>query len=448
MEYIERRRRCRAPPSWGSSVAATKYRSVVSRPTRVSSNGAPFINFIFRAAEVADAIPLWSTNPAARDRLLKTFWKTEDMLKTAIFSMVARYAAMRWTLTGPPRTRSSAFDVLNGVEDAYGWEVWLQKLWLETLTQDNGGFTQVIRTEDSPDAPMVSLKHLESARCRRTGVLDQPVVYWDDNNLPHILKDYQVADFVHLVAPEERAYGAGMSAVSLILEDARYMRDVAIYAHEKVSGRNPRAVHFVGGVSGKAMRKALEDHKALSENKGALYIDPPIIPGNDPTATVSKVTLEMASLYDGFDEDKAKRWFYVALCNALGVDYQEFLPLPAGNLGTSQQSNILSMKGNTKGPALFQAQITHFMNYRGVLPRSVRFDYLERDPSFEAARLTQANLRATNRAIRLKSGEITDAIARQLAVRDGDLPEEYLSLVGESNLDPSLVSIGPGGYTG
>lgn len=424
----------------------TQRSSVVSRPKKVDQS--PYLSFIFRAAEVADQVPVWSPYPHARDRVLRAFWRTEKMTQTAITSTVMRYASMEWSLSGPPLTREVAHDFLNLVQDGYGLSSLISRTWLDVFTQDNGGFWQIIRSGNSPDSECIGLKHLDAAKCRRTGVYDQPVVYWDDLNQPHVLRWYEVCDFVDLPASEEIAYGASAScAVSRILEDARYMRDVAIYQHEKVSGRNPRAIHFIGGVSGRALKKALEDHKILSENKGSLYIDPPIVPGNDPTATVSAVTLEMASLYDGFDEDKAKRWFYVALSNAIGVDYQEFAPMPAGNLGTSQQSNTLSMKGNAKGPALFQAAISHAMNYRGILPRGVEFNYYERDPIFEAAQLDLRIKRGQDRTLRLDKGELTPAMARQLAVQDGDLPAEYLALAEppESLYASNLLSTGPGG---
>lgn len=407
------------------------------------------MSFIFRAATIADECPPWSPVPYARDRVLREFWKSEDILKTSIFVTVARYAAMQWSVIGPPLLREVAHDTLNMVEDGKGMQALISKVELDCLTQDNGGWVNIIRSENSSDSPMVSLKHLDSSRCRRTGVYDQPMVYWDALDAPHVMQDYQCEDFVDFPAPEDRAYGSQMCAVSRIIEDARYIRDTAIFTHEKVSGRNPRAIHFVGGVSGKSVRKALEDHKRLSEAKSQFYVDPPIIPGNDPTATVSKVTLEMASLYDGFSEDSAKRWYYQAVANALGVDSQDLIPLPGGNLGTSQQSNNLSMKGNTKGPALFQGSWTHFMNYKGVLPRDATFSYAERDPSLEMAELQMANLRAKNRQIRLGTqvapGELTPAMARQLAVRDGDLPVEFLAMVGEQPFDLSLFSSGPGG---
>jgi hypothetical protein len=430
----------------------TRHSPVISRPKRARENGSPYLSFIFRAAEVADACPPWTTDAnlrRSRDKVLRAFWKTEDILKNVIYSVCTRYAAMQWSLVGAVDARDAAHDMLNMCEDGKGVWATIMKTTLDELTQDNFGFTNIIRTANDPEAPTVALKHLDSARCWRTGVYEQPVIYWDSDNHAHILRDYQVEDFGDFPAPEDEAYGAGLCAVSRILEDARYMRDVAIFQHEKVSGRNPRAVHFVGGVSGRALRRALDEHKALSERKGQLYIDPPIVPGNDPTTTVSKVTLEMASLYDGFDDDKAKRWYYQCAANAVGWDSQDLIPLPGGNLGTSQQSNNLSMKGNTKGPALFQLRWTHFMNYRAILPRGVEFTYAERDPVLEMQQLQKASLRIKNLTTMMGTanapGFITPEVARQIAVRNGDLPAEYLEMFGETLFGPQLISVGPGG---
>lgn len=433
-------------------MVATRHSPVISRPKKPRESGSPYLSFIFRAAEIADACPAWTTDPhlrRSRDKVLRAFWKTEDILKTAIYSTSVRYAAMEWSVMGPTGPRDAAHDMLNMCEDGKGLWATIIKTQVDEFTQDNFGFVNIVRTADDPAAPVVSLHQLDSARCVRTGVYDRPVVYWDSDNNPHVLKDYQVEDFGDFPAPEDEAYNGGMCAVSRVLEDARYMRDVAVFQHEKVSGRNPRAVHFVGGVSGRNLRKALDDHKELSQRKGQLYIDPPIVPGNDPTTTVSKVTLEMASLYDGFDDDKAKRWFYQVVANALGVDSQDLVPLPGGNLGTSQQSNNLSMKGNTKGPALFQLRWTHFMNYRGILPASVGFSYAERDPVLELQQLQQQEVGIRNLVAMMGTanapGFITPEVARQLAVRQGYIPAEYLTLFGEEVFGPQLLSIGPGG---
>jgi hypothetical protein len=42
-------------------------------------------------------------------------------------------------------------------------------------------------------------------------------------------------------------------------------------------------------------------------------------------------------------------------------------------------------------------------------------------------------------------GFITPEVARQIAVRNGDLPAEYLEMFGETLFGPQLISVGPGG---
>jgi hypothetical protein len=61
------------------------------------------------------------------------------------------------------------------------------------------------------------------------------------------------------------------------------------------------------------------------------------------------------------------------------VDYQEFAPLPGGNIGSSQQSMILHRKGSGKGPAVMMRQLSEaFRNY-GILPRGTSMRFNDRD---------------------------------------------------------------------
>src|SRR5690348_1931426 len=103
-----------------------RHSSIISRPKRVDKS--PFISFILRAAQIADECPVWSPVPYARDRVLREFWKSEDILKTAIFATVARYAAMEWSVVGPPLLRAAAHDMLNQVEDGKGMPALISKV--------------------------------------------------------------------------------------------------------------------------------------------------------------------------------------------------------------------------------------------------------------------------------------------------------------------------------
>ena len=152
-----------------------------------------------------------------------------------------------------------------------------------------------------------------------------------------------------------------------------------------------------------------------------------IIGSVDPTAHVDVATIMLAALPDGFDYETFMRWYVNQLALAFGNDYQEYAPLPGGNLGTSQQSQTLHLKSRAKGPRLFMKIIERAMNFTGVLPRNVKFVYGDQDITEDMDRTKLATMRAEERAIRIKSGEIDVRVARELAVAAGDLDEEYLT---------------------
>ncbi|KKK66191.1 hypothetical protein LCGC14_2966570 [marine sediment metagenome] len=109
---------------------------------------------------------------------------------------------------------------------------------------------------------------------------------------------------------------------------------------------------------------------------------------------------------------------------AFGSDYQDFAPLPGGNLGSAQQSEIMHRKTKGKGPGLYMKIMEQIMNNTGILPSNVTFSYNEQDieSTQELARLR--GIRAKTRAQMIDSGEINSEVARELAVQDGDITEE------------------------
>jgi hypothetical protein len=146
------------------------------------------------------------------------------------------------------------------------------------------------------------------------------------------------------------------------------------------------------------------------------------LPGVDPTATLSHVHIDLASLPDNFDEDVSFKWYVAQLAVAFGVDYQEIAPLMTGNLGSSQQSEIMHLKTRGKGPALVMNIFENIIN-SGLIPGNVKFRFLEQDVRAETEKAEARFNRGKDRSLRIKSGELDPKAARQLAVLDGDLPE-------------------------
>lgn len=417
-------------------LALLKERSVVNTPSPSESGG----NLIIRMSGIADTIPAWGENQNARDAQLRAFWPTEPMIASAISSTVMRYAAFGWTLNGGPRTVEIVRRVLHSVEMGKGWIPFIEKVLLDYFTQDNGGFIEMVRTEDSEDAPVISMNHLDSGQCRLTGDPVTPVYYTDRKGNTHALKYYQVAHIVDMPSPIERYYGQQYCALTRMLAAAQVARDILQYKSEKLSGRYHRSIHLVSGVQTKTINDALEEQRLIFDARGTVrYIQPAIIASLDPTARVSHAQVDLAGLPDGFDEEVANRWYINQIALALGSDYQDFAPLPGGNLGTSTQSEVLHLKSKGKGPALFMHLLEQHFNMHGVMPRNVTFQFGEQDVTENLERAKLQMIRAQTRAMQISSGEIDAKMARQIAVDQGDLELEYLAMIGEGNATPDTI---------
>lgn len=415
--------------------------SVIKEPP--DSQGAGFLGeLVLSFVTAAEEIPAWGTRPAFRDKLLREFWPTEPILASALPSMVSKYSSLGWSLDGPPRTVKVIQDQLQYVEHGEGMQSLLSKTALDLFSQDNGAFIEIVRTADDQNAPCVTLNHLDAGRCVRTGRADEPVYYYDWEGRAHKLKYYQVAIMTEMPSPIEFMRGMQYSAVSRLLRAAQIMRDISIYYREKVSGRFTRAIHFISGISKTAVNDALEKSSEEANNlRLSRYIQPIIVSTLDPTSQVTKQTIEMTTLPDSFDYEVFMRWYINQLALAFATDYQEFAPLPAGNLGSSQQSQILHLKSKGKGPALFISKFERIMNFQGVIPRTVHFVMGEQDAEVDIQKAQLKAVRATERATRIQSGEITPEIARQIAMDEGDLREEYLLRLRETNLTPNDIVV-------
>lgn len=414
--------------------------SVVERPS--VREGGGIHPWILSVASLADEIPVWSTQPHERDKQLREFWYKEPVLAGVVAASVARNAAFAWEIVPtdpdkpkPVRTIRAVTKLLQMSQYGQGWIDYRTRILLDLYCTDNGAFHELIRREDRPDSPVLNIAHLDSQRCRRTGDPYYPVEYTDIKGRTHVLKWWNVVAESLYPSPIEEAYGVQYSPLTLALMAAQILRDIAIYKREKVSGGNTRAIYFVTGVTQDTIEDAKQWARQQNMNLGLYrYSDPIVIPGLDPTNPVKVDKIDIASLPDNFDEESTYKWYITQLANAFGMDYQEFAPLPGGNLGSSQQSVILHQKTQGKGPAMMMAKTEHLLNNNAVLPDTVRFRYKEHDLRAEIDRSNAAFVRSKDRSIQLTSGVIDPAGALDLAVLEGDIPEHIADGIKERGL--------------
>lgn len=390
----------------------------------ISASGIDTASVFFVASQ-ADGMQQWGVNPTFRDRQLRLFFPTESVLNSAITSMVARNAGFEWRLAGPDLLTDATFDLLHSANRGAGWTDWVSKISLDLYTQDKGAFSEIIRTADSPDAPTIGIQSLDAARCFHTGDPAVPVIYVDRLGKFHQLKWYQVMTFAEMPAPHERLYGLQYCAMTRILKAAQIFRNIQIYRDEKTGGRHARAIHIIGGVEANQLEDALKEAQNVDDAAGReRFSKAPIVVALNPTVDPKVATLELATLPDAFDAEQAFKEYLTIVALGLFVDFQEIAPLPGGGLGSGSQSEILHLKTRGKGPALWMKLIEQKLNFHGVIPRPVTFEFNETDPEQESTQAETSKTRAEARKLQVESGEIDAAGARQLALDAGDISQE------------------------
>lgn len=397
--------------------------------------------WVLNLATVADGFTQWGQSVRQRDIELRNFFPTEPILAGAVGKVSSRNAAQSITFDGPPRTVKAVQEMWNTCNFGKGPQHLLMQVSTDLYTQDNGAFIELIRQGQSETSPVISIAHLDASQCVRTGNPETPVIYIDPRNgSQHRLGYHQVITLEEMPSPIETMNGVGYCALTRIFRAAQIMRDLNILDAEKVGGRHTRRITLVSGVAQSLIDDSQVKAQDRANNQGLLrYIQPVILASLDPTATVQKVDIDLAMLPDGFDRDQAFRQYIATLALGFLEDYQMFAPLPAGNLGTSTQSEVLARKTRGTGPALFNKILIQALMYGGVFPNSVEVTVQEKDSKADQDEANVAATRATTRAARIASTEITPAVARQIAVDDGDLQQEYLHVMGEQDVTEDVT---------
>lgn len=416
---------------------------VQPKPDSAAWSGGVANYFVLGMASVADQIVAWGRNVLARDKQLREFWPTESYLAGGLVNVSFRNAAYDWEIQGPSETVIQAVtEMMQAAQagDSFGWVPFMNKLSEDLYSQDNGAFVEIIRDPGmdatskfkGPMAPVIGIAHLDAGQCRRTGNVETPVLYEDRDGRLHKLQWYEVIPLSDYPSSIERMNGVGVCAVSRALRLAQIIKSIAVFKDEKVSGRHYKAIHLVGGIQRTELADAIKRGSEDADNKGLTrYMDPIVLASLDPEKPVSTATLDFASLPDGFNYDQEMQWYIAGLALDFGVDYQEFAPLPGGNIGSSSQSIMLHKKSSGKGPRVFmRTLIEAFKNY-GIVPRGYNMVFNDRNEQEELEK-QEIRTKATEEAVMaVRSGILTPQAARDDLVRRGIYTRETVKGIAQ-----------------
>ncbi len=287
-----------------------------------------------------------------RDGILAASRSVENMWAAAVYRAVTKQAALGFRIedqADSERRINRAHDLLLTADGA-GWVSFVQKIFIDYLTTDNGCFIEIARSSTAAGSRIMGLYHLDSLRCERTNDPERPVIYYA-NRRYHELRDYQVVSMADMPSPRVEAYGAGECAASRAWNTILKLAAIETYFREKVSGQRNLAIHIVNGLSSKQLKDALATSAEDVKNANfVVYRGSTVIPMmGDAVPTIA--TIPLAEVPDGFDADSERRDAYLRYANALGVPVQDIQPLSGQGLGTGAQSIVLDEAAEGQGLA-------------------------------------------------------------------------------------------------
>lgn len=419
--------------------------------------------YTWNLASSADMITKWGVNTPKRDIELREFWPTEPYVAGALVNVSMRNAASDWEIRGPEKVAQAVTDMLlraiAGPE--IGWTPFEMRGSQDLYAQDNGRFEELIRDPGADAnskfkderAPVIGIAHLDAGQCQRTGNPEWPVIYTDRKGGLHKLAWYQVICFSEFPSPIERMNGVGVCAVSRALRLAQIMKNIELFKDEKIGGRHYKQMHFVSGVGRTEIKDEMKRGQEEANNAGAMrFVMPAILASLDPEKPVSVATIDLASLPDNFNFDEEMRWYISGLALSFGVDYQEFAPLPGGNIGSSNQSQILHKKSSGKGPATYMRRKVEAYKVYGVMPRTCEMVYNDKNEQEELEKQSVRTKAAEEYAINARNGVLTpDAIRADMVKRgiyDATIVEMVPEGYGDDIIAPNKNNVGQiGGNT-
>jgi hypothetical protein len=301
-----------------------------------------------------------------------------DILIGAVSSMIKKFKSMNWKIEGPQSVINRFQNVFTTAEFWQGWSFWLGKVLFDYLTQDKGGFTELIGPGD-PDGPLetvIGLAHLDSRFCQLTGDIEYPVIFNNPKtNNAHRLHTTRVAHFVDMPSPAESMYNTGFCAVSRVIGSSEILLKINKYKNEKLDDLPEAGLLLFNNVLPERWNDAKADYARETRRLGQdHWRNIMTMFGLDPAQPASADLISFANLPEAFNELESTNIYINILALAFGVDVREFWPITSGALGTATESEVMHQKARGKGVGEIISMIERILNWK-VLPKSATFAF-------------------------------------------------------------------------
>lgn len=391
-----------------------------------------------------------------RDVMLAGTIHREDMWAAAVGRTATKFAAHGYKVEDSEDSKrrvaqsQELFKRANGGE---GWVPFATRVMQDLLTTDNGIFIRIRRADDeeikvrtkaatpfgaddgafaqvvqsSPGAKITGLYHLDSLRCTRTGNLVYPLRYQPLVGASQLLRWDQCLMYADMSSPRAELLGVGFCAASRAYKTIAKLAAMEQMIYEFVTGAGANKLVLISGIQEMTLRNLIAAGMNEAQAKGFVYYLGTILGAIPSDTPIDIKEIILKSLPQGFVSKEERDNAYLIYANAIGVPVQDLQPLSGQGLGTGTQTVILQEAARGVGIAAFLKWWEQTVSDR-VLPATTELSFEnEYDLRDQEQRAKVTGMRATERATRIQSGEISPAMARQLAADSEDLPQDMLA---------------------
>lgn len=392
--------------------------------------GVFLVNWLARSGS---ALPSWwSVN---RDNALRAFWKKSDHLSGALYTMQSKMTAIPVTVVARDLSDKKAVkdavvltEILNDSPGfGRGWVAEYGK-WVEDLLgTDNGAFMEVIG-RGRKDGPIVgtpiSLAHLDSVNCVRTGHSIYPVIYTDPTSGKRYKLHYsRVIESSQMTSPISYMNGVGYCAISRCIMVSQTLIDILVFKQEKLGSRPHRQIIITqGGLDPQDIASAFETAEQTMDSMGLSRYSKMVVGGSGALPDADIKVVELSSMPDGFDETTSVMYGMATIALAFGTDARELFPaITAG--ATRADALLQHLKQRGKGPGQILQVTERGLNFKFVPSRmKAQFDFQDDAQDRQASEIKM--VRANSRVQDMSSGVTDQRTLREQMFEAGDITVE------------------------
>lgn len=372
--------------------------------------------------------PWWSRQ---RDVELRAFWQDGQQASGIMYRAQNKIASIPFKVEARDKSISAHVKQAQSIHERItqnsgfmeGFNSVMLKFVQDYLSQDNGAFIQLLG-DGNPvgpiEGPVFGLRHLDAARCQRTGHPVYPVVYMGDDGRRYKFHQARILHIAQMPSPRAEMFGVGYCSISRSYRILENLQHIVNYKDEKMGAKAAAKLLVGTGITGLDIIKAMAASEAMMESLGIKNLMKTTAVGS--TTGEMKIDAVDLNTLDPFDESATFTFASYALALAWGLEFNELIPLETGRM-----SDIASLqRARSMLPQSYKDAMEQQMNIKLVPPHlKVSFDY--QDDLSDQQRAIIEDITSRNYSRQIDSGYTTPLVVQENLCERGYVSEAQLN---------------------